>query len=136
MPCTPAREVHTMDLNKFTQKSQEAVSQAQNIAIRFGHQEVDAEHLLLSLVTQEQGLVGALLEKAGYDPAAYAKAVEQELGRRPKVSTPGGAPGNIYVSQRVNAVLLKALDLAGKMKDEYVSVEHVFLALLDEGTHT
>jgi ATP-dependent Clp protease ATP-binding subunit ClpB len=125
-----------MDLNKFTQKSQEAISQAQNIAIRFGHQEVDAEHLLLSLVTQEQGLVGALLEKAGYDPAAYAKAVEQELGRRPKVSTPGGAPGNIYVSQRVNAVLLKALDLAGKMKDEYVSVEHVFLALLDEGTHT
>ena len=125
-----------MDLNKFTQKSQEAISQAQNIAIRFGHQEVDAEHLLLSLVTQEQGLVSVLLEKAGYDPAAYAKAVEQELGRRPKVSTPGGAPGNIYVSQRVNSVLLKALELAEKMKDEYVSVEHVFLALLDEGKTT
>ncbi|WP_462324786.1 ATP-dependent chaperone ClpB [Desulfoplanes sp.] len=125
-----------MDLNKFTQKSQEAISQAQNIAIRFGHQEVDVEHLLLSLVTQEQGLVGVLLEKAGYDPAAYAKAVEQELGRRPKVSTPGGAPGNIYVSQRVNAVLLEGLELAEKMKDEYVSVEHVFLALLDGGATT
>ncbi|GAU07988.1 ATP-dependent chaperone ClpB [Desulfoplanes formicivorans] len=125
-----------MDLNKFTQKSQEAISQAQNVAIRFGHQEVDVEHLLLALITQEQGLVGVLLEKAGYDPAAYAKAVEQELGRRPKVSTPTGAPGNIYVSQRVNSALLKALDLAGKMKDEYVSVEHIFLALLDEGPST
>jgi ATP-dependent Clp protease ATP-binding subunit ClpB len=125
-----------MDLNKFTQKSQEAISQAQNIAIRFGHQEVDVEHLLLALITQEQGLVGVLLEKAGYDPAAYAKAVEQELGKRPKVSTPSGAPGNIYVSQRVNTALLKALDLAGKMKDEYVSVEHIFLVLLDEGPST
>ncbi len=88
------------------------------------------------MVTQEKGLAGTLLEKAGYDPAAYAKAVEQELGRRPKVSTPGGAPGNIYVSQRVNAALLKALELAGKMKDEYVSVEHIFLTLLDEGVTT
>ncbi|PIE68949.1 MAG: ATP-dependent chaperone ClpB [Deltaproteobacteria bacterium] len=125
-----------MDMNTFTQKSQEAISQAQNIAIRFGHQEVDAEHLLLALITQEQGLVGVLVEKAGYDPAAYAKAVEQELGRRPKVSTPGGGPGTIYVSQRVNSLLLKALELAKKMQDEYVSVEHIFLVLLDEGAGT
>ncbi|MDD4649891.1 MAG: ATP-dependent chaperone ClpB [Desulfoplanes sp.] len=125
-----------MDLSKFTQKSQEAIAGAQNIAVRFGHQEVDAEHLLISLVTQEQGLTGVLLEKAGYDPKAYALALEKELERRPKVSTPGGTPGNIYVSQRVNTILLKAQDLAKEMKDEYVSVEHIFLVLLDEGPGT
>ena len=125
-----------MDLSKFTQKSQEAIAGAQNIAVRLGHQEVDAEHLLISLVTQEQGLAGLLLEKAGYDPKAYVQALEKELERRPKVTASGGTPGNIYVSQRVNSLLLKAQDLAGKMKDEYVSVEHVFLALLGEGTNT
>lgn len=125
-----------MDLSKFTQKSQEAIAGAQNIAVRFGHQEVDAEHLLISLVTQEQGLTGVLLEKAGYDPKAYAQALEKEVERRPKVSTTSGTPGNIYVSQRVNTILLKAQDLAGKMKDEYVSVEHIFLTLLDEGPST
>ncbi len=125
-----------MDLSKFTQKSQEAIAGAQNIAVRLGHQEIDAEHLLISLVTQEQGLAGLILEKAGYDPKAYVQALEKELEHRPKVTAPGGAPGSIYVNQRVNTLLLKAQDLAGKMKDEYVSVEHIFLALLDEGKGT
>ena len=70
-----------MDLNKFTQKSQEAVSQAQSVAIRFGHQQVDVDHLFKALIEQENGLVPRLLERAGYDARAVAGALDQEIGR-------------------------------------------------------
>jgi ATP-dependent Clp protease ATP-binding subunit ClpB len=125
-----------MDLNKFTQKSQEAVSEAQNTAVRFGHQQVDAEHLLMALVQQEQGLVPNLLEKAGFDPASYAKALEAELGKLPKVTGPGSAPGQIYITPRLQEVLVKAEQLAKKMTDEYTSVEHIFLVLCEESSST
>lgn len=121
-----------MDLNKFTQKSQQAISEAQAAAIRLGHQQVDAEHLLLALLTQEQGLIPGLLEKAGYDPNGYTAELEKELARMPKVSGPGSKPGQIYVTPRLNEVLVRAQDLAKNMKDEYVSVEHLFLAILGE----
>ena len=121
-----------MDLNKFTQKSQEAVSQAQSVAIRFGHQQVDVDHLFKALIEQENGLVPRLLERAGYDARAVAGALDQELGRLPRVSGPGAQPGQIYVTQRLNEVMLAALDLAKQMQDEYVSVEHVLLAILDK----
>jgi ATP-dependent Clp protease ATP-binding subunit ClpB len=121
-----------MDLNKFTQKSQEAVALAQSAAVRFGHQSVDAEHLLLALVIQEDGLISRLLERAGYDPGAYAQAVEAELRRMPKVSGPGARPDQVFVTPRFNEVMVKAMDLAKQMHDEYVSVEHIFLTLLDE----
>jgi len=121
-----------MDLNKFTQKSQEAISQAQAVAVRLGHQQIDAGHLMLSLVQQEQGLVPRLLERAGYDVRAYERALEDELGKMPRVSGPGSQPGQIYVTPRVNEVLVAASELAKSMKDEYVSVEHLFLTLLDE----
>ncbi len=125
-----------MDLNKFTQKSQEAVSEAQNIAVRFGHQQIDAEHLLLALVEQEHGLVSSLLEKAGFDPETYAKAVQAELGKLPKVSGPGSKPGQIYITPRLQEVLVKAEQMAKKMTDEYTSVEHIFLVLCDEPSST
>ncbi len=121
-----------MDINKFTQKSQEAINQAQAIAVRMGHQQIEAEHLLMSLVQQEQGLVPRLLERAGYDVRAYERALEEEMGRLPRVSGPGSQPGQIYVTPRVNEILVKATTLANSMKDEYVSVEHLFLTLLDE----
>ena len=121
-----------MDLNKFTQKSQEAVSQAQSVAIRYGHQQVDVDHLFKALIEQENGLVPRLLERAGYDARAVAGALDQELGRLPRVSGPGAQPGQIYVTQRLNEVMLAALDLAKQMQDEYVSVEHVLLAILDK----
>ncbi|MFW5722897.1 MAG: Clp protease N-terminal domain-containing protein, partial [Desulfohalobiaceae bacterium] len=98
-----------MDLNKFTQKSQEAISEAQSVAVRFGHQQVEVEHLALALLEQEQGLVPRLLDRAGYNAEAYAGAVGQELEKLPKVSGPGGQPGQIYVSQRLNSLLLKAV---------------------------
>lgn len=125
-----------MDFNSFTQKSQQAVQAAQDIAIRFGHQSVDAEHLLLALVEQEDGLVPRLLEKAGYTAKAYTEALRQELGRVPSVSGPGASPGQVYVTQRLNEVLLKAQDMAKRMKDEYVSVEHIFLVLCEEPAST
>lgn len=125
-----------MDLNKFTQKSQEAINQAQDVAVRYGHQQVDAEHLLLALVEQENGLVGRLIEKCGVDLKGYVRAVEKQLGKLPRVSGPGSGPGQIYVTQRLNETLVKAQDNAKRMKDEYVSVEHLFLVLLDEPSST
>ncbi|EPR42780.1 ATP-dependent chaperone ClpB [Desulfovibrio sp. X2] len=125
-----------MDLNKFTQKSQEAVSEAQNVAVRFGHQQVDAPHLLLALVEQENGIVPSLLRKAGFDPKAYSNAVEAELGKMPKVSGPGAQPGQIYVTPALQEILLKAEQAARKMTDEYTSVEHIFLALCEQPSGT
>src|SRR6056297_1943739 len=125
-----------MDLNKFTQKSQEAIAASQTIAIRHGHQQADAEHLMAALLEQENGLCIKLLEKAGYDPSVYTAALDRELSKLPRVSGPGGQPGQVYVTQRLNAALVKALELAGTMQDEYVSVEHLFLTLLEERTST
>ena len=125
-----------MDMSKFTQKSQEAVSVAQTEAIRFGHQQIDAEHLLLALAGQENGLVPRLLDRAGINPQAYIQALEAELDKLPKVSGPGSHPGQIYVTQRLSAILLKAQEMARKMQDEYVSVEHLLLVLLEEPAST
>ena len=125
-----------MDMSKFTQKSQEAVSGAQAEAIRFGHQQIDAEHLLLALAGQENGLVPRLLDRAGINPQTYIQALEAELGKLPKVSGPGSQPGQIYVTQRLNSILLKAQEKARKMQDEYVSVEHLLLVLLEEPAST
>ena len=121
-----------MDINKLTQKSQEALGQAQSTAVRLGQQQVDAGHLMLALAQQEQGLVPRLLERAGYDVRAYERALEGELARLPRVSGPGAQPGQVSVTPRVNEVLVAAGDLAQSMKDDYVSVEHLFLTLLDE----
>ncbi len=125
-----------MDLNKFTQKSQEALSEAQNQAIRLGHQQMDAEHLLLALAGQENGLVPRLLDKVGVKPGDYAQALEEEMRKQPSVSGPGAAPGQFVVTQRLNEVLAKAVNEAKSLKDEYVSVEHLFLVLCDEPQST
>ncbi|GAB6125097.1 ATP-dependent chaperone ClpB [Humidesulfovibrio idahonensis] len=121
-----------MDPNKLTQKSQAALSEAQNLAISRGHQQVDTLHLLYALATQEGGLVPQIIGKCGLDAKAYAQAVEAELSRLPSVSGPGAQPGQVYVTQAVNAVLVRAEEAAKRMQDEFVSVEHVFLAMLDE----
>jgi len=125
-----------MDLNKFTQKSQQAISEAQAVAVRMGQQQIDAEHLLYALLTQEQGLVPRILERAGYNTEAYLAELERGLGKLPKVSGPGAAPGQVYVTPRLNEILVKAQDLAQHLKDEYVSVEHLFLAFCDEPSTT
>ena len=125
-----------MDLNKLTLKSQEALSSAQNIAVTMGHMEVDGEHLLLALLKQDDGLIPRLLEKMGAPPEAVAKEVENDLARRSRVSGPGVEPGKIMISMRLSRLLVSAEESAARMKDEYVSVEHIFSRLLEEGNST
>ena len=125
-----------MDPNHLTQKSQEALHDAQTKALRFGHTEVDGEHLLLALLDQADGIVPRLLAQAGADPDQLRSGLEAELGRRPRVSGPGVSPGQISVTQRLSRLLDAAEREAGRLKDEYVSVEHLIMALIEEGPQT
>jgi ATP-dependent Clp protease ATP-binding subunit ClpB len=125
-----------MDLNRLTEKSQQALSDAQSMAIRLGHTEVDGEHLLLALVTQADGLVPRLLSQAGGDPNRLAGDLEEELAKRPSVSGPGVSPGEIRVTQRLSRLLETADREAARLKDEYVSVEHLIIAFLMERDDT
>jgi ATP-dependent Clp protease ATP-binding subunit ClpB len=125
-----------VDLNRLTQKSQEALHDAQTKALRFGHTEVDGEHLLLALLDQPEGLTPRLLSHAGADPDALRVDVEAELGRRPRVTGPGAAPGQVYVTQRLSRLFDTAEREAQRLNDEYVSVEHLVIALLEEGSAT
>ncbi|MCC5580225.1 ATP-dependent chaperone ClpB [Microtetraspora sp. AC03309] len=125
-----------MDPNRLTQKSQEALNDAQAVAVRLGQTEVDGEHLLLALLTQPEGLVPRLLSRAGADPGKLRTELEENLGRRPSVSGPGTTPGQVFVTQRLSRVLDAADREAGRLKDDYVSVEHLVLALIDEGPET
>jgi ATP-dependent Clp protease ATP-binding subunit ClpB len=125
-----------MDLQRFTQRSQEVVQDAQSRAIKFGHQEIDVEHVLLSALRQENGLIPRLFSKMEVPLEPFVAELERELNRRPRVS---GAPmeaGKVYLTQRLNQVLVKAEEEAKRLKDEYVSVEHLVLPMLDEGQKT
>jgi ATP-dependent Clp protease ATP-binding subunit ClpB len=126
-----------MDLNRFTEKAQEAVMAAQKLAVKHSHQQVDVEHVLLSLLEQEQGLAGPIIEKAGGSPDTLRRKVEQELGRMPRVSGASGAPTDqMYVTGRFNRLMVQAEDDAKKLKDDFVSVEHLLLAMTDDGGAT
>ena len=96
-----------MDLNQLTQKSQEALHDAQTKALRFGHTEVDDEHLLLALIDQPEGLIPRLMLAADADPNRLREELEAQLNRRPRVSGPGAEPGQIYVTQRLSQMLLR-----------------------------
>ncbi len=122
-----------MDPSRFTEKMQEALQAAQAEAIRRSHQQLDVEQLLGALLRQENGLAGAVLAKAGVSADLLAKRLEEELERVPRVTGPTGAPPDqIYASGRLSRVLTKAEDEAKQLTDEYVSVEHVLLAITDD----
>jgi ATP-dependent Clp protease ATP-binding subunit ClpB len=121
-----------MDPNRLTQKCQEAMADAQSRAVRLGHQEVDVEHVLAALADQPEGLLPRLLNKIDVPADALRAELDKELARRPQVSGPGAEPGKVYVTQRLNRLLVAAEDEARRLKDEYVSVEHLVLAMLDE----
>src|SRR5471030_1450100 len=121
-----------MDITRFTEKLQEAIRSAQSTATRHGHQQIDVEHLLSALLTQEGGLAGSILAKGGVTVEALARRLESELERLPKVSGPSGAADQLYVTARLNKLLTKAEDEAKKLKDDYISVEHVLLADIDD----
>jgi ATP-dependent Clp protease ATP-binding subunit ClpB len=121
-----------MDMNQLTQKSREAVSESQQVAATRHHQEVDGEHLLLALLSQSEGLVPRLLDKAGADAAAIKTAISADLDKRPKVTGSGSA----YISQRLARILAAAKTQAGQMKDDFISVEHLLLAFVAEGKNS
>src|SRR5215468_7106031 len=121
-----------MDINKFTEKLQEALSSAQSEGVRYGHQQIDVEHLLLALLKQERGLAGSILNKANVDIESLRRNLEQELDRMPKVTRSTGDPGQLYITSRLNRLLTQAEDESKRLGDEYVSVEHVLLPMTED----
>ena len=112
-----------MNLQRFTQKSQEALQDAQSAAIRHGHTEVDTEHLLAALVVQPDGLLPRLLARIEVSIEELARRLDEELTRRPRVTHGAGAePGQVYASPRLQQVLVAAESEASQRRDEYVSV--------------
>ena len=123
-----------MNTNQYTQKTLEALQAAQQLAVEYQHNALEPEHLLHALASQEQGLIPQLLQKLNVDPGSFAAAVAEKLSTLPRVSGSGRDPDKVYISQATDKVLSAAAREAKTMKDEYVSVEHVFLGLLDEQT--
>jgi ATP-dependent Clp protease ATP-binding subunit ClpB len=118
-----------MDPNRLTEKAQDAIRQAQALAQRQGHPQIDAEHLAVALLAQEGGVAARVVEKAGASPGTLAQRLQQALERMPRVSGPGAPAGQVYIAPRVNDVLNGAEAEAQRMRDEYVGVEHLLLAL-------
>ncbi|MGI6721707.1 MAG: ATP-dependent chaperone ClpB [Anaerovoracaceae bacterium] len=118
-----------MNLEKYTQKAQEALLDSQNIAISEGHQQLDGEHLHLALMMQQDGLIPKLVKYMGADTGRIVGDLQAEMEKLPKVA---GAGDNIYASTRLNRIMMDAEKQASSFKDEYVSVEHMYLALLNE----
>jgi ATP-dependent Clp protease ATP-binding subunit ClpB len=117
-----------MNLEKYTQKAQQAIMESQDIAVRMGHQQLDGEHLHLALLSQEDGLIPKLLQIAGVDSSLLLADITAELERQPKVM---GGDG-LYATRRFNKLMLDATDKAKAFKDEFTSVEHLYLALVEE----
>ena len=123
-----------MNTSQYTQKTLEALQAAQQLAVEYQHNALEPEHLLHALATQEQGLIPQLLQKLNVDAGSFSAAVAEKLSAMPRVSGSGRDPDKVYISQATDKVLSAAAREAKAMKDDYVSVEHVFLALLDEQT--
>ena len=118
-----------MNIEKYTQNAQQAIMDCQNIAISEGHQMLDGEHLHLALMMQKDGLIPKLIKYMNLDPTSIIADLEAEMEKLPKVS---GAADNMYSSRRLSQLLMRAEKIADEFKDEYVSVEHLYLALLEE----
>jgi len=122
-----------VDMNTMTMKLQEALQTASSHAMRRSHQGIDVEHLLLALLDQEGGTTSTLLEQAGVALSAVRQATDQALGKLPQVQGASGGPGQVHVTNRLSQVLSKAEDEKTALKDDYLSVEHVLLAMVQEG---
>src|SRR5579871_2242278 len=111
-----------MDMNRLTEKAQEALASAQRLAVRGGQQQVDVEHVLAALLEQENGLAASILRKANVEVERVRSRVEQELSRLPKVSGAAAEEAGIQITGRLNRLLTRAEDEAKRFKDDYVSV--------------
>jgi ATP-dependent Clp protease ATP-binding subunit ClpB len=118
-----------MDLNRLTEKAQDVIRQAQSLAQRGGQSQIDVEHLAVALLAQDGGVAARVVEKAGGNVSSLLQRLQQAAERLPRVSGPGAQPGQVYVAPRMNEVLTAAETEAQRMKDEFVSVEHLLLAL-------
>src|SRR5208337_4866391 len=123
---------HQMNANRFTEKLQEALGRAQNAALTAHNQAVDVEHLIASLLEDDEGLASSIVKLTGVDRDAVRRKLGAELAKIPQVTGAGSDRGQVYATQRLGRVLARAEQEAGKLKDEYVSVEHVLIAMLDE----
>ncbi len=125
-----------MDMNKTTQKVQDALQAAQAHALRLGHVEIDGEHLLLALFEQQEGLAPRLLQKMNIAVPEVVDGLRKELENRPRMGGPGADSSKLYASRRLSNLLLQAENEAKQLKDDYVSVEHIVLAAVAEGERT
>ena len=119
-----------MRLDKFTIKSQELIQNSQSLASRHNHQQIEPEHLLAAMLSEPEGIAGSMLRKLGASPSDIAQDVSRAIEKIPQVS--GAGTAEVYVSPRSKSVLENAFAEAVKMKDEYVSIEHILLAISDE----
>ncbi len=122
-----------MDINRFTEKAQSAVRAAQTLATRNSNQQIEVEHLALALLEQENGLAPNLLNKIGVNVTTLKQAIESDIQKFPKVTGPSGPVDQVYITARLNKVFVAAEDEAKKLKDDFISVEHLLLAIIDEG---
>ncbi|MBP5469045.1 MAG: type VI secretion system ATPase TssH, partial [Candidatus Riflebacteria bacterium] len=125
-----------MDINKLTMKSQEALQTAQNIAVQRGHQEIGTEHMMVALLANETDLIPRLFNNMNIPISTIKSRLDEILARLPRVSGPGMTPDQFYVSQELSKVLVDAESEMKALKDEYLSVEHIVLALLKGGNST
>jgi ATP-dependent Clp protease ATP-binding subunit ClpB len=122
-----------MDINRFTEKAAEAVRAAQTLATRYSNQQIEVEHVFMALLEQQDGLVPSILTRAGVNVDSLKAAVEKDISKIPKVTGPSGPVDQVYITARLNKLFVAAEDEAKKLKDEYISVEHLLLAIIDEG---
>jgi ATP-dependent Clp protease ATP-binding subunit ClpB len=122
-----------MDINRFTEKGAEAIRAAQTLATRYGNQQIEVEHLMLALLEQQGGLALSILIRAGVNVEPLKQAIERDIDKMPKVSGPSGPVDQVYITARLNKIFVAAEDEAKKLKDDYISVEHLVLAIIDEG---
>src|SRR5436309_2733710 len=121
-----------MDFNRLTEKSQEVIRQAQSKAIEYGNQQVDVEHLLVAMLEQQGGLAPSILMRADVPLPALHQRLVQEIEKLPKVSGHGASADQVYVTTRLSQLLTRAEEQAKRLKDEYVSIEHLLLAATDD----
>ncbi len=122
-----------MDMNLFTQKSLEAIKTAELIAGEYNHMEIEPEHLLMGLITQENGVVGRIFDRLGKNAHTIAEELRREIGRKPSVSGPGREQGKVYISADTDKVLNESYKEAKKLDDQYISVECILLGLYSLG---
>ena len=124
-----------MDMNAFTKKSLEAIKDAEMIASEHQHQQIETDHLMSALLSQEGGLVPRIMSRLGKPIDEMKQYIDREIDKRPSVSGPGSQPGQIYVSPEMNQVLNESFQIAQNLKDQYVSVEHLLLSMFSLPEH-